>query len=97
MEAFQRSEEARNFAFPRRIAPPQVVRYGTGKGYGAHVDAAYMAVGRQPLRSDLSSTLFISGPAEYGGGELGDLSRVRDGADQGRTRRCRVVSFHDIA
>jgi PKHD-type hydroxylase len=70
LEAFQRSEEARNFAFPRRIAPPQMVRYGAGKGYGAHVDAAFMAVGRQPLRSDLSATLFISGPAEYGGGEL---------------------------
>lgn len=70
LAAFQRSEEARNFTFPRRIAPPQILRYGESKGYGAHVDAAFMAVGRQPLRSDVSATLFISDPAAYEGGEL---------------------------
>lgn len=68
--AFQRNEQVRGFAFPRRIAPPQVVRYGVSKGYGAHVDVAYMALGRQMLRSDLSSTIFISDPAAYQGGEL---------------------------
>lgn len=85
LEAFQRSEAARNFAFPRRIAPPQMVRYGTGKGYGAHVDAAFMAVGRQALRSDLSATLFINDPASYAGGELviylgSETVRIKGGA-----------------
>lgn len=70
LSAFQRSEEARNFAFPRRIAPPQILRYGASKAYGAHVDVAFMSVGRQPLRSDISATLFISDPASYQGGEL---------------------------
>ncbi|HVS77047.1 MAG TPA: hypothetical protein VHE11_08940, partial [Steroidobacteraceae bacterium] len=70
LAAFQRSEEAHNFTFPRRIAPPQILRYGAGKGYGAHVDVAFMAVGRQPLRSDISATVFISDPGSYEGGEL---------------------------
>ena len=70
LAAFQRSERVRDFAFPRRIAPPQMVRYGVSKGYGAHVDVAFMALGRQTLRSDLSSTVFISDPASYEGGEL---------------------------
>ncbi len=68
--AFQHSEMARNFVFPRRIAMPQIVRYGQGMGYGAHVDAAFMAVGQQPLRSDVSCTVFIGDPASYEGGEL---------------------------
>lgn len=68
--AFQRSEMARNFVFPRRIAVPQVIRYGQGMGYGAHVDVPFMAVSQQPLRSDVSCTLFIGDPASYAGGEL---------------------------
>ena len=38
--------------------------------YGPHVDAAFLAVGAQPLRSDVSCTMFISEPASYQGGEL---------------------------
>ena len=68
--AFQRSEMARNFVLPRRIAVPQVVRYGEGMGYGAHVDVPFMAVSQQPLRSDVSCTVFLSEPGSYGGGEL---------------------------
>jgi PKHD-type hydroxylase len=70
LAAYQRSEVALNFAQPRRIAPPQILRYGQGQNYGAHVDAAMMMVGRQPLRSDVSSTIFLSDPASYEGGEL---------------------------
>jgi PKHD-type hydroxylase len=68
--AFHRSERARDFVFPRRIAVPQIVRYGQDMGYGAHCDAAFMAVGQQPLRSDVSCTLFIGEPGSYAGGEL---------------------------
>jgi PKHD-type hydroxylase len=68
--AFQRSDVARNFVLPRRIAVPQIVRYGEGMGYGAHVDVPFMAVSQQPLRSDVSCTVFISEPESYGGGEL---------------------------
>ncbi len=68
--AIQRSEEARNFLWPNRIAVPQFLRYGQGMTYGAHVDAALMNLAAQPLRSDVSCTVFLSDPAGYEGGEL---------------------------
>jgi PKHD-type hydroxylase len=68
--AFQRSEQARNFAQPMRVAPLQLCRYGVGMTYGAHTDAAFLAVGPQALRSDVSCTVFLSEPASYQGGEL---------------------------
>ena len=70
LAAFQRSEAARDFVFPQRVAIPQLARYETGMNYGPHVDAAFLAVGAQPLRSDMSCTMFISEPASYQGGEL---------------------------
>ena len=68
--ALQRNEQATNFVFPQRIAPPQLCRYGVGMTYGAHTDAAYLQVGAQALRSDVSCTIFVNDPAEYRGGEL---------------------------
>ena len=38
--------------------------------YGPHIDAAYLPLGAQPLRSDVSCTIFISSPKDYEGGEL---------------------------
>ncbi|HEV2442584.1 MAG TPA: Fe2+-dependent dioxygenase [Steroidobacteraceae bacterium] len=70
LAAIQRNEGARNFVLPRRIAVPQFLRYGAGMTYGAHVDAAFMSVGGQLLRSDVSCTVFINDPAGYQGGEL---------------------------
>ena len=59
-------------ALPRKIYPPRFNRYGIGQGYGAHVDASLMRPSGSPdmLRTDLSATLFLSGPDEYEGGEL---------------------------
>lgn len=68
--ALQRNEEARNFVFPQRMAVPSICRYAPGMKYGPHVDAAYLPLGPQPLRSDVSCTMFITGPDEYQGGEL---------------------------
>ena len=71
LAAIQRSEEARNFVLPRRIAVPQFLRYGKGMTYGTHADAAFMSVGgQQLLRADVSCTIFINDPASYQGGEL---------------------------
>jgi PKHD-type hydroxylase len=70
LKAFQRSREAREFAFPQRVAVPVLTRYGTGMGYGAHSDAAFLPLDQRPLRSDVSCTMFISDPASYQGGEL---------------------------
>jgi PKHD-type hydroxylase len=68
--ALQRSQEARNFIFPHRIAAPTLARYAPGMKYGPHTDAAFLAVGPEPLRSDVSCTIFISDPKDYQGGEL---------------------------
>jgi PKHD-type hydroxylase len=70
LAAIQRSEQARNFVLPRRIAIPTFLRYAQGMTYGAHVDAAFMNLGGQLLRSDVSCTIFISDPDSYQGGEL---------------------------
>ena len=70
LTALQRCEEARNFTFPQRVAVPTLCRYDVGMKYGAHIDAAFLPVGPQPLRSDVSCTMFIASPADYEGGEL---------------------------
>jgi PKHD-type hydroxylase len=61
-------------ALPRRIFPPLFNCYREGQSFGFHVDNAvrYPRTGedRSPLRTDLSATLFLSGPEEYEGGEL---------------------------
>jgi PKHD-type hydroxylase len=56
---------------PLRTLPPRFNRYAGGGQYGFHVDGAVMALaGEAQLRSDISCTLFLSGPDEYDGGEL---------------------------
>jgi PKHD-type hydroxylase len=70
LSAFSRNEQARNFVFPKRLAVPSLCRYDVGMKYGAHIDAAFLPVGQQPLRSDVSCTIFISAPQDYEGGEL---------------------------
>lgn len=70
LTALQRSEEVKNFVFPRRVALPTLCRYEVGMKYGAHIDVAFMPVGAQPLRSDVSCTMFVASPADYEGGEL---------------------------
>ncbi|MGP8034534.1 MAG: Fe2+-dependent dioxygenase [Steroidobacteraceae bacterium] len=70
LAALQRSEQLKNFAFPKRIAAPTLLRYEVGMKYGAHIDAAFLPIGPEPLRSDVSCTIFISSPADYEGGEL---------------------------
>lgn len=70
MTALQRCEPAKNFVIPQRMALPQLCSYRVGMKYGAHTDAAFLPLGVQPLRSDVSCTIFISGAEEYAGGEL---------------------------
>jgi PKHD-type hydroxylase len=59
-------------ALPRMTIPPLFNSYAGGEHYGLHVDGA---VRRLPgsvlsLRTDVSSTLFLSDPEDYDGGEL---------------------------
>jgi PKHD-type hydroxylase len=70
LAALQRCEEARNFLFPKRVAVPSLCRYAPGMKYGPHIDAAFLPVGTEPLRSDVSCTMFVAAPADYQGGEL---------------------------
>jgi PKHD-type hydroxylase len=59
-------------ALPLRVFPPLFNRYDEGMGFDAHVDNAirYVPQARQRLRTDISSTLFLSEPEESDGGEL---------------------------
>lgn len=59
-------------ALPLRVFPPLFNRYDVGMGFEAHVDNAirYVPAARQRVRTDVSSTLFLSDPGEYDGGEL---------------------------
>lgn len=69
-DAFARSREFRDFAMPKKIAPPLLCRYEPGMKYGAHADAAVIAHMGGMLRSDISCTVFVSEPNAYEGGEL---------------------------
>jgi PKHD-type hydroxylase len=59
-------------ALPLRVFPPLFNRYAGGHSFGNHVDNAIRQVPGAPLRirTDLSATLFLSGPDEDDGGEL---------------------------
>ena len=70
LQAYGRSEEFREFAFPVLIAPPFMTRYKPGMKYGFHSDAAFIRMPGGELRSDLSSTVFLGNPDEYEGGAL---------------------------
>lgn len=70
LQAFARSEEFRDFAFPARIAPPFLTRYRPGMKYGFHTDSAFIRMPQGELRSDLSCTVFLSEPSAYEGGSL---------------------------
>ena len=59
----------RSAALPLRVATPYYARYSTGMSYGYHVDDPIMGEG-DLYRSDISVTIFISGPDDYDGGEL---------------------------
>ncbi len=100
LTAIQRNEQARNFVLPRRIAIPTFLRYGEGMTYGAHVDAAFMNLGGQILRSDVSCTVFISDPEGYQGGELtvhlGSES-IRGKGGAGSARFYPSTTLHEVA
>ena len=56
-------------ALPFRVAAPFYARYRPGMTYGDHVDDPVMGKGEY-YRSDVSTTVFLSEPEDYEGGEL---------------------------
>src|ERR1044071_10311903 len=59
-------------ALPLKTVPPLFNRYEGGEHYGTHIDGAVRAVPGSShfIRTDLSSTLFLTDPSGYEGGEL---------------------------
>jgi PKHD-type hydroxylase len=59
-------------ALPAKVFPPLFNRYQGGQSFGTHVDNAIRQVTgtSHRIRTDLSATLFFTGPDEYDGGEL---------------------------
>jgi PKHD-type hydroxylase len=55
---------------PLRVYPPMFNRYDVGMTFDTHVDNAIRNVSGTRMRTDVSSTLFLSAPEEYDGGEL---------------------------
>ena len=57
---------------PLRVLAPYFNAYGGGEHYGLHVDGAIRAQrgGGAPVRADVSTTVFLSEPEDYDGGEL---------------------------
>ncbi|MYM28049.1 Fe2+-dependent dioxygenase [Duganella sp. CY15W] len=72
LDALARSPLFFSAALPQRTCPPLFNSYADGGHYGNHVDGSMRRVypGGQWLRTDVSSTLFLTDPDEYDGGEL---------------------------
>ena len=72
LDALARSEAFISAALPLRILPPMFNRYASDEHFGAHVDGSIRRPVGSPvhIRTDLSATLFLTGPDDYEGGEL---------------------------
>lgn len=99
-DAFVRSRLFNDFAIPRRMAPPLLGRYEPGMKYGAHADAAFLPLPGGVLRSDVSSTVFLTPPEAYEGGELVIHLGVRALPIKGRVGSAVVypsTTLHEVA
>lgn len=68
--ALMQNETFKSFALPKQITL-EFNRYDTGMFYKTHMDAALMGgVRGQPMRADLSFTVFLTDPGTYAGGEF---------------------------
>ncbi len=59
--------------------------------YGHHVDAAIMGTGNEAIRTDLASTVFLSDPGSYDGGEL--VLDMSFGQQKSSWRRVRAIVY----
>lgn len=69
VDAVQRNPLFQMAVRPKIVRTPLFSRYDIGMSYGTHIDNAIMD-GATPMRSDVSLTLFLNSPDDYGGGEL---------------------------
>jgi PKHD-type hydroxylase len=72
LEALARNNLFMSAVLPKQVFPPLFNRYDAGMTFGAHVDNAIRGIANSGIRirTDVSSTLFISRPEDYDGGEL---------------------------
>ncbi len=72
LRALGRNPVFNSAAVPLRVFPPLFNRYDAGMGFGAHVDNAirFIVGPNIRVRTDISATVFLSGPEDYDGGEL---------------------------
>jgi len=73
LRALGRNALFNSAVLPLRVVPPLFNRYDTGMRFDAHVDNAIRPIpgtGGMRIRTDVSSTLFLTEPEEYEGGEL---------------------------
>ncbi len=72
LTALERHPQFISAALPKRVYPPMFNLYGGGQYFGYHIDNAVRLVPGtgEKIRTDVSSTLFLSDPDEYEGGEL---------------------------
>ncbi|WP_149537018.1 Fe2+-dependent dioxygenase [Siccirubricoccus phaeus] len=73
LRALGRTPMFSSAALPLRVYPPMFNRYDTGMHFGAHVDNAIRYVPGTNgfrMRADVSTTLFLTDPDAYEGGEL---------------------------
>lgn len=72
LQALGRNPLFHSAALPLRVYPPLFNRYDEGMQFDMHVDNAIRPIPGTGfrLRTDVSSTLFLSAPEEYDGGEL---------------------------
>lgn len=72
LRALSRNPTYSSAVLPLHVLPPMFNRYDEGMTFGAHVDGSIrVAPGtNQRLRTDVSTTIFLTEPEEYDGGEL---------------------------
>ena len=72
MRALGRNPTFSSAALPLHVLPPMFNRYDEGMTFGAHVDGSIRVIPGtgMRIRTDVSSTLFLTPPEDYDGGEL---------------------------
>ncbi|MDO5622497.1 MAG: Fe2+-dependent dioxygenase [Paracoccus sp. (in: a-proteobacteria)] len=73
LRALARNETYTTAALPLRVLPPMFNRYDVGMTFGAHTDNSIRTIpgsGGMRMRADVSTTIFLTEPDEYEGGEL---------------------------
>jgi PKHD-type hydroxylase len=75
--AMRRNQMFLWLAMPKEIGPFHLTRYEETHTYGDHVDNSIMGLqAGNPMRADISMTIFLNEPEDYDGGELIMNSRI---------------------